>query len=199
MGALDTIVRSGRALYAGISSYTAEQTRDAVRILDDLGTPCLIHQPGYSMLNRWIERDGLKETLADLGVGSIVFSPLAQGLLTARYLDGIPADSRAAQAGFLKPAMINDGSVAALRGLAAIAAERGQTLAQMALAWVLRAGGITLALIGASRPEQVTECVGALANLEFSADELRRIDALADEASSFRPTRSLRMQGLRKL
>lgn len=181
MGALDTIVRSGRALYAGISSYTAEQTRDAVRILDDLGTPCLIHQPSYSMLNRWIERDGLKETLADLGVGSIVFSPLAQGLLTARYLDGIPADSRAAQAGFLKPAMINDGSVAALRGLAAIAAERGQTLAQMALAWVLRAGGITLALIGASRPEQVTECVGALANLEFSADELRRIDALADE------------------
>ena len=116
MGALDTIVRSGRALYAGISSYTAEQTRDAVRILDDLGTPCLIHQPSYSMLNRWIERDGLKETLADLGVGSIVFSPLAQGLLTARYLDGIPADSRAAQAGFLKPAMINDGSVARCAG-----------------------------------------------------------------------------------
>ncbi len=181
MGALDYIVRSGRALYAGISSYNSAQTRKAAAILKDLGTPCLIHQPSYSMINRWVERDGLKETLADLGVGSIAFSPLAQGLLSGRYLGGLAQGSRATQGGFLRQRMVNDRSVAALNALNAIAAARGQTLAQMALAWVLRSGGITSALIGASRPEQVTDCAGAVGNLDFSADELAQIDALADE------------------
>lgn len=182
MAALDTIVRSGRALYAGLSNYTAAQTREAAAILADLGTPCLICQPSYSMVNRWLERDGLKETLADLGIGSIAFSPLAQGVLSGRYSDGIVPGSRAAQDGFLKSAMINDRSVAALRSLADIAASRGQSLAQMALAWVLRDGTITSALIGASRPEQVEDCVGALAQTTFSAEELAAIDELADEA-----------------
>lgn len=181
MGALDHIVRSGRALYVGISSYTSEHTRKAVEILNDLGTPCVIHQPSYSMVNRWVERDGLKDTLKELGVGSICFSPLAQGLLTTRYLDGIPADSRGARPGFFNTRMVNEESQAALRELNDIAQARGQTLAQMALAWVLRGGGITSALIGASRPEQVEDCAGAINYLDFTDDELATIDRLADE------------------
>lgn len=181
MGALDYIVRSGRALYVGISSYSAADTRKAAAILKELGTPCLIHQPSYSMLNRWVERDGLKETLKELGIGSIVFSPLAQGLLTTRYLKGIPQDSRAAENKFLSPAMINDKSVAALNGLNELASARGQTLAQMALAWVLREGGITSALIGASRVSQIEDCAAAVGNFEFTTDELAEIDRLADE------------------
>lgn len=180
MGALDQIVRSGRALYAGISSYTAEQTRDAVAILRELGTPCLIHQPSYSMLNRWTERDGLHDTLDELGVGSIVFSPLAQGMLTGKYLGGIPDGSRATQGKSLNPALLSARAVEALNGLDALAKTRGQTLAQMALAWVLR-NGVTSALIGASRPEQVTDCVGVLGNLDFTVTELAEIDRLADE------------------
>ncbi|WP_306118178.1 MULTISPECIES: L-glyceraldehyde 3-phosphate reductase [unclassified Roseitalea] len=175
MGALDHIVRSGRALYVGISSYNARRTREAVAILEDLGTPCLIHQPSYNMLNRWVERDGLRETLEELGVGSIAFTPLAQGLLTKKYLGGIPRDSRASQDKSLDPAQI-ERCLPAIAGLNEIAAERGQTLAQMAIAWVLRHGRITSALIGASRPEQVADCVGAVENLEFSDDELARID-----------------------
>ena len=181
MGALDTIVRSGRALYAGISSYTAEQTRRAVAILNDLGTPCVIHQPSYSMVNRWVERDGLKEALKELGVGSIAFSPMAQGLLTTRYLGGIPEDSRGARPGFFNTKMVNEKSQAALHDLNDLAAARGQSLAQMALAWVLREGGITSALIGASKVSQVKDCAGAINNLEFTSDELGIIDRLADE------------------
>lgn len=181
MGALDYIVRSGRALYAGISSYNAERTREAVAILKDLGTPCVIHQPSYNMLNRWVERDGLKETLQELGVGSIAFTPLAQGMLTKKYLGGIPEDSRAAQDKSLKPAMLSDRAIENIRKLNDIAEGRGQTLAQMAIAWVLREGGITTALIGASRPSQVIDCVGAINNLEFTADELALIDEYADE------------------
>jgi L-glyceraldehyde 3-phosphate reductase len=180
MGALDYIVRSGRALYAGISSYNAERTREAVAILKDLGTPCLIHQPSYNMLNRWVERDGLKETLQELGVGSIAFTPLAQGMLTRKYLGGIK-DGRAVQGKSLDPKMLSEKAIANIRKLDEIAQGRGQTLAQMAIAWVLREGGITSALIGASRPEQVEDCVGAVGNLEFSAEELRLIDQYADE------------------
>lgn len=181
MGALDTIVRSGRALYAGISSYNTERTREAVAILNDLGTPCLIHQPSYNMLNRWVERDGLKDTLQDLGVGSIAFTPLAQGMLTKKYLGGIPEDSRAAQDKSLFPSMLNDKAIANIRKLNEIAEGRGQTLAQMAIAWVLRDGGITTALIGASKPSQVVDCAGAVENLDFTADELAEIDKYADE------------------
>ncbi|MEV8466035.1 L-glyceraldehyde 3-phosphate reductase [Fluviibacterium sp. DFM31] len=181
MGALDHIVRSGRALYVGISSYNAQRTREAVAILNDLGTPCLIHQPSYNMLNRWVERDGLKDTLADLGVGSIAFTPLAQGILTSKYLDGVPESSRAAQGKSLAPTMLTDSALASVRALNELAEARGQTLAQMALAWVLRDGGITTALIGASRPEQVVDCVGAVGNLEFSKEELEAIDRLSSE------------------
>jgi len=182
MMALDTAVRSGRALYAGVSSYNAQRTREAEAILRSLGTPMLIHQPSYSMLNRWVEDDGLLDTLEGLGVGSIVFSPLAQGMLTTKYLDGIPQDSRAAQGKSLRPSFINDQTVAAIRSLNAIAEKRGQTLAQMALAWVLRKGRVTTALIGASRPEQIDDCVGALQNLEFSDGELSEIDRYAKDA-----------------
>ncbi|MBA3325586.1 MAG: L-glyceraldehyde 3-phosphate reductase [Rhodobacteraceae bacterium] len=181
MGALDAIVRSGRALYVGISSYNSDRTRAAATILKDLGTPCVIHQPSYNMLNRWVERDGLKDTLRELGIGSIAFTPLAQGMLTAKYLDGIPEDSRATQGKSLNPAFLNERAIENLRGLNAIAERRGQTLAQMAIAWVLRDGGITTALIGASRPSQVEDCAGAVANLEFTAAELAEIDRLADE------------------
>ncbi|MCK0139191.1 L-glyceraldehyde 3-phosphate reductase [Aliiroseovarius sp. F47248L] len=181
MGALDHIVRSGRALYAGISSYNSQRTREAVAILNDLGTPCLIHQPSYNMLNRWVERDGLKDTLNELGVGSIAFTPLAQGLLTGKYLKGIPSDSRASQGKSLAPELVSDSVVKSLRALADIAERRGQTLAQMALAWVLRDGGITTALIGASRPEQVLDCVGAVDRLDFSQAELDEIDANISE------------------
>ena len=181
MGALDCIVRSGRALYAGISSYNSQRTREAVAILNDLGTPCLIHQPSYNLLNRWIEHDGLKDTLSELGVGSIAFTPLAQGLLSGKYLAGIPEGSRATKGKSLNPDLISERAVANLNKLNDIAAARGQTLAQMAIAWVLRGGGITTALIGASRPEQVKDCAGAVANLEFSAEELAQIDAAAEE------------------
>ena len=183
MGALDHIVRSGRALYAGISSYNSQRTREAAAILRDLGTPCLIHQPSYNMLNRWVERDGLKETLAELGIGSIAFTPLAQGMLTTKYLGGIPEGSRAAQGKSLDPEKVSERAIGKIRALNAIAERRGQTLAQMAIAWVLRGGGITTALIGASRPEQVIDCAGAVANLEFSDEELAEIDSHAtDEA-----------------
>ncbi len=181
MGALDYIVRSGRALYAGISSYNSERTREAVAILKDLGTPCLIHQPSYNMLNRWVERDGLKDTLTELGVGSIAFTPLAQGMLTKKYLGGIPEGSRASQDKSLFPSMLTDRAIENIRKLNEIAEGRGQTLAQMAIAWVLRDGGITTALIGASKPSQVVDCAGAVANLEFSAEELALIDQYADE------------------
>ncbi|PHQ97549.1 MAG: L-glyceraldehyde 3-phosphate reductase [Marinosulfonomonas sp.] len=183
MGALDSIVRSGKALYAGISSYNSARTREAVAILEDLGTPCLIHQPSYNMLNRWVERDGLKETLAGLGIGSIAFTPLAQGMLTGKYLKGVPEGSRASQGKSLDPTILEDRVIEKIRGLNDIAESRGQTLAQMAIAWVLRGGEITTALIGASRPEQVVDCAGAVANLEFSEAELEAIDVFAlDEA-----------------
>ncbi len=183
MGALDHIVRSGRALYVGISSYNSQRTREAVAILKDLGTPCLIHQPSYNMLNRWVERDGLKDTLQDLGVGSIAFTPLAQGLLTRKYLGGIPEGSRAAQGKSLDPQTLSDAALDKIRALNDIAGRRGQTLAQMAIAWVLRDGGITTALIGASKPEQVTDCAGAIGNLDFTEAELAEIDRYAqDEA-----------------
>ncbi len=182
MGALDHIVRSGRALYAGISSYNSQRTREAAAILKQLGTPCVIHQPSYSMINRWVEEDGLLDTLDELGVGSIVFSPLAQGMLTDKYLGGMPQGSRATQGKSLRPEFLDDKNVANIRALNDIAKARGQTLAQMALAWVLRGGRVTSALIGASRPEQVRDCVGALSKLDFTADELARIDKHASEA-----------------
>ncbi|MGZ3215672.1 L-glyceraldehyde 3-phosphate reductase [Paracoccus sp. T5] len=179
MGALDHIVRSGRALYVGISSYNSARTREAAAILKDLGTPCLIHQPSYNMLNRWVENDGLLDTLDELGMGSIVFTPLAQGMLTGKYLKGIPADSRAAQGKSLSPDWLSQDMIERLNGLNDLALDRGQTLAQMAVAWTLRGGRVTSALIGASRAEQVRDCVGALGNLEFSDDELARIDQLS--------------------
>jgi L-glyceraldehyde 3-phosphate reductase len=178
MGALDHIVRSGRALYVGISSYNSQRTREAVAILKDLGTPCLIHQPSYNMLNRWVEKDGLLDTLEETGVGSIVFTPLAQGMLTKKYLKGIPAGSRASQGKSLQQGWLSEEMIQRLNGLNDLAEARGQTLAQMAVAWTLRGGRVTSALIGASRPEQVEDCVGALDNLEFSAEELVRIDDL---------------------
>ncbi|WP_305067759.1 MULTISPECIES: L-glyceraldehyde 3-phosphate reductase [Jannaschia] len=181
MGALDHIVRSGRALYAGISSYNSERTRQAAAVLRDLGTPCLIHQPSYNLLNRWVERDGLLDTLEDEGIGSIVFTPLAQGLLTGKYLAGVPDGSRATQGKSLDRDSITPEMIEALNGLNAIAQARGQTLAQMALAWVLRGERVTTALIGASRPEQVLDCVEATANLEFSDAELAEIDRYAGE------------------
>ncbi|MQB20961.1 L-glyceraldehyde 3-phosphate reductase [Agrobacterium tumefaciens] len=181
-GALDHIVRSGRALYVGISSYNSQRTREAAAILKDLGTPCIIHQPSYSMINRWIEEDGLVDTLEELGIGSIVFSPLAQGMLTTKYLNGVPDASRASQNKSLNPAFLNDRNIENIRGLNAIAERRGQTLAQMAIAWVLRGGHITSALIGASRPEQVEDCVKALEKPDFTADELAEIDRYARDA-----------------
>ncbi|MFN4157000.1 MAG: L-glyceraldehyde 3-phosphate reductase [Gemmobacter sp.] len=181
MGALDQIVRSGRALYAGISSYNSARTREAVAILRDLGTPCLIHQPSYNLLNRWVERDGLKDTLRELELGSIAFTPLAQGILTGKYLNGIPEGSRAAQGKSLNPATITPRALDSVRALNAVAEARGQSLAQMAIAWVLRGEGITTALIGASRPEQVTDCAGAIRNLDFTAEELAEIDRIAAE------------------
>jgi L-glyceraldehyde 3-phosphate reductase len=181
MGALDHIVRTGRALYVGISSYNSLRTRQAVAILNDLGTPCVIHQPSYNILNRWVETDGLKDTLQELGVGSIAFTPLAQGILTGKYLNGIPTGSRASQGKSLDPATITPGAIASVRALDELARRRNQTLAQMALAWVLRDGGITTALIGASKPEQVVDCAGAIGNLDFSASELAEIDRISEE------------------
>lgn len=183
MGALDYIVRSGRALYAGISSYNSQRTREAAKILKDLGTPCVIHQPSYNMLNRWVEEDGLTDTLDDLGIGSIAFTPLAQGMLTNKYLGGIPAEGRAAQGKSLNVDWLTDEVIERLKGLNAIAETRGQTLAQMAIAWVLRENRITTALIGASKPSQVEDCVGAVTNLEFSSDELKAIDDLCDSGN----------------
>jgi L-glyceraldehyde 3-phosphate reductase len=182
MGALDQAVRSGKALYAGISSYNAKQTAAAAKILREFGTPCLIHQPKYSMFDRWVE-DGLLDVLGNEGVGGIAFCPLAQGLLTNRYLEGIPADSRANKPhGFLKRSDIDEHRLAQVRALSVVAAERGQSLAQMALAWVLRDGRMTSALIGASRVEQIEQNVAALANLQFSVVELGRIDAILNQA-----------------
>ncbi|MCF8484245.1 MAG: L-glyceraldehyde 3-phosphate reductase [Rhodobacteraceae bacterium] len=181
MMALDHIVRSGRALYVGISSYSSAKTREAAAILKSLGTPCLIHQPSYNILNRWVEKDGLRETLAELGIGSIAFTPLAQGILTGKYLGGIPEGSRASQGKSLNPATITPRAIESVRALNAIAQARGQTLAQMALAWVLRDGKITTALIGASRPEQVVDCAGAIGNLDFTAAELAEIDRVSAE------------------
>jgi len=180
MGALDHIVRSGRAQYIGISSYNSQRTREAVAILQSLGTPLLIHQPSYNILNRWVETDGLKNTLAEHGVGSIAFIPLAQGLLTNKYLKGIPAGSRATQGKSLDPAVVEK-AVVSVRKLNDMANARGQTLAQMSLAWVLRDGGITSALIGASKPEQVEDCAAAIRNLDFTAGELAQIDAISEE------------------
>lgn len=178
MGALDYIVRSGRALYAGISSYSPEQTRQASEILQSLGTPCLIHQPSYNMFNRWVE-NGLLDVLAEKGIGCIAFSPLAQGLLTDRYLNEIPGDSRAAKPhGFLRPEHVTEEKLEKVRKLNEIALARGQTMAQMALAWVLRHPVMTSALIGASRVKQVEDAVGALNCLNFSAEELDQIERI---------------------
>lgn len=188
MGALDQAVRSGKALYAGISSYTPEQTIEAARILQDLGTPLLIHQPSYSMLNRWTE-DGspnLYEALEQVGAGSIAFSPLAQGMLTDRYLDGVPEDSRAAQHKSLDQGMIDDAKLDRVRGLNRIAEGRGQTLAQMAIAWILReqvtGSSVTSALVGASSVRQLEDTLAAVNNLEFTAGELEAIDEFAVES-----------------
>ncbi|MFJ8492556.1 L-glyceraldehyde 3-phosphate reductase [Streptomyces sp. NPDC094038] len=181
MGALHSAVQQGKALYVGISNYSAEQTREAARILGELGTPLLIHQPRYSMLDRRPETEGLLDALDELQVGSIVFSPLEQGLLTGRYLDGIPEGSRAASdSPFLNSDAVTADLVAQLRDLDEVAKDRGQTLAQLALAWVLRGGRVTSALIGASSPQQVEDCVGAIGNLDFDAEELARIDAIVN-------------------
>jgi L-glyceraldehyde 3-phosphate reductase len=177
MGALDTAVRSGRALYAGISAYNAKQTSEAVKILRDLGTHCLIHQPKYSMFVRDPEQ-GLFDVLEKEGVGSIVFSPLAQGLLSDRYLKGIPSDSRAARDFFLKKKDIGEATLAKVRALNEIAAQRGQTLAEMAVSWVLRDPRVTSALVGTSKVSQVDDNVAALRNLKFSAEEMRKIDGI---------------------
>ena len=180
MGALDAAVRAGKALYVGISSYSAERTAEAAAILRELGTPLLIHQPSYSLLNRWVE-GGLLDTLEGLGVGCITFSPLAQGMLTAKYLDGIPAGSRASQGKSLSPDLLNEQNLTHVRALAAMAAARGQSLAQMALAWTLRDARVTSTLIGASSVAQLEDNVAALDGLDFTADELAAIDAHAVE------------------
>ncbi|MFG3660514.1 L-glyceraldehyde 3-phosphate reductase [Streptomyces sp. NPDC047706] len=180
MGALHSAVQQGKALYVGVSNYSPEQTREAARILGELGTPLLIHQPRYSMLDRRPEEEGLLDALDELAVGSIAYSPLEQGLLTGRYLDGIPEDSRAAgDSPFLKSDALTEELVDRLRALNDIAKSRGQSLAQMALAWVLRGGRVTSALVGASSPEQLQDSVAAIDNLDFDADELSRINALA--------------------
>jgi L-glyceraldehyde 3-phosphate reductase len=180
MGALHTAVTSGRALYAGISSYSPERTRRAAEILADLGTPLLIHQPSYSMFNRWVE-DGLLDTLEDLGVGCIAFSPLAQGLLTDRYLHGIPEDSRVAREGSARKEMVNQETLAAIRALTDVAESRGQSLAQLALSWVLRNREVTSALIGASSVAQLEANVAAIENLAFTDAELAEIDSYATD------------------
>ncbi len=179
MQALDQLVRSGKALYVGVSSYNAERTKEAYTILQQLGTPFVIHQPSYSMLNRWVETDGLLDTLEELGIGSIVFSPLAQGMLTNKYLGDIPQGSRASQGKSLSTSFLSDENLARVKALHEIAEGRGQTLAQMAIAWVLRDKRVTSALIGASKPQQVIDCVGALDRLDFSATELEAIDRYA--------------------
>jgi L-glyceraldehyde 3-phosphate reductase len=181
MGALDRAVRQGKALYVGISSYSPALTRRAAAILRELGTPCLIHQPSYSMLNRWIE-DGLLETLEDIGIGCIAFSPLAQGLLTDKYLNGTPEDARAARRGSFADTMLNEQNLARVRGLDAIAKRRGQSLAQMAIAWVLRNKRVTSALIGARTLAQLDNSLDALKQMDFSREELAEIDNHATES-----------------
>jgi L-glyceraldehyde 3-phosphate reductase len=181
MAALDAAVRQGKALYVGISSYSAERTREAASILRGMGTRLLIHQPSYSMLNRWIEPDVL-EALAEDGVGCIVFSPLAQGLLTDRYLEGVPEGSRASRGGSLSGEMLTEETLGKVRRLNDMARRRGQTLAQMALAWTLRDARITSALIGASSVAQLDQNVAALQNLDFSAEELAEVDRYATES-----------------
>ena len=185
MGALDTAVRQGKALYAGISQYKSRATREAAAILRRMGTPLLIHQPSYSMLDRWIDDDGLLDVLAEEGAGCIVFSPLAQGILTGKYLAGVPAGSRATNSVYLKPDQVTEDKLAKVRALSAIAARRGQPMAQMALAWVLRDPRVTSAIVGASSVAQLEENVGTLQNLNFSAGELDEIDkALTSAADS---------------
>jgi len=181
LGALDTAVRQGKALYAGISSYSAQRTEEAIGILRDLGTPLLIHQPSYSLLNRWIEPD-LLDALEDEGMGCITFSPLAQGMLTDRYLNGIPEGSRASRNDSLSPDLLTEAAMAKVRALNEVAAGRGQTLAQMALAWTLRDPRITSTLIGASSVAQLEDNVGAIARLDFTPDELAEIDRYATES-----------------
>ena len=180
MQALDQIVRSGKALYVGISNYNREQTKEAYRILKELGTPFIIHQPSYSMLNRWIEEDGLKDFLYESGIGCIVFSPLAQGILTGKYLKGIPEDSRlgSGKSPYLHKQDLTEEKLQKVRALQELAGERGQTLAQMALSWILRDGKVTSILIGASRPQQILENTKALENITFTKEECDRIDEI---------------------
>ena len=175
------VVRQGKALYVGLSSYNSKRTREAVAILKELGTPCLIHQPSYSMLNRWVETDGLLDTLEDLGIGMIAFSPLAQGLLTDKYLKGIPAGSRATQGKSIREGHLSEENIKRIQGLNEIATQRGQTLAQMAIAWVLKDHRVTTALIGASSVAQLEDNYGALSNRAFSAEELTAIDVFAQD------------------
>jgi L-glyceraldehyde 3-phosphate reductase len=181
MGALDTAVRQGKALYAGISSYSAGKTREAAAILRDLGTPLLIHQPSYSMLNRWIEPD-LLDVLGDLGIGCIAFSPLAQGMLTDRYLNGIPEGSRVSENSSFSRDLLSDEAMAKVRALNELAAGRGQSLAQMAIAWVLRDARVTSALVGASSVEQLEANVAAVTRLDFTKEELAEIDRYATDS-----------------
>ena len=182
MGALDHIVRSGKALYVGISNYPAKQTQEAAQVLRELGTPCLIHQPSYSMFDRWVEDDKLLTVLEKEGIGCIAFSPLAQGLLTDKYLGGIPDGSRASKPhGFLKPADITDDTQSKVKRLNDLAKQRGQALAQMALAWVLRHKALTSVLIGASKVVQIEDAVGTLNNLNFATEELQKIESILKE------------------
>lgn len=181
MGALHTLVKQGKALYAGISSYNSQRTREAVALLREMGTPCLIHQPSYNMLNRWVEHDGLLDTLTEIGVGAIAFTPMAQGMLTSKYLNGIPEGSRVTQGKSMDSDMLSERTLSHLNKLNEIAGRRGQTLAQMAIAWVLRGERVTSALVGASRPEQIEDSAKAAANLEFSEEELSEIETYAIE------------------
>ncbi|WP_156307317.1 L-glyceraldehyde 3-phosphate reductase [Sphingobacterium endophyticum] len=181
MMALDQLVKSGKALYVGISSYNSQRTQEAYDILKSLGTPFIIHQPSYSMLNRWVESDGLLNTLEDLGLGSIVFSPLAQGMLTNKYLGETPKNSRVNQGKSLSSDFLSEDNINNIKALNHIAESRNQTLAQMAIAWVLREGKVTSALIGASRPQQVIDCAGAVNNLNFTKEELDEIDKFAKD------------------
>ncbi|MDT0214736.1 L-glyceraldehyde 3-phosphate reductase [Rothia sp. ARF10] len=181
MGALDSLVRQGKALYVGISSYSGPRTREAVEILRELGTPLLIHQPSYSMLNRWVEED-LLDVLGETGVGCIAFSPLAQGMLTSKYLKGVPQGSRASQGKSLSPDLLTEESLKHVRALNTMAKKRGQTLAQMALAWLLRDDRVTSVLVGASSVEQLDDNLLAVKNLDFTADELAKIDKHAVDA-----------------
>ncbi|HIZ38136.1 MAG TPA: L-glyceraldehyde 3-phosphate reductase [Candidatus Ruania gallistercoris] len=188
LGALKTAVDSGRALYAGISSYNAKRTREALAVAEDIGLDLLVHQPSYSMLNRWIEDpdqagtgESLLDVLGDAGMGAVVFSPLAQGMLTSKYLNGVPAGSRRAKGGPLREEYLSEDNLARVRALNEIAARRGQSLAQMAVAWVLRDPRVTTALVGASSVRQLDDTLGALDNLEFSQDELAEIDRYAQD------------------